>query len=86
MRTRQESQRLSGVDASAMQLDEILSHFEQYRRKHAAQNRDIVQANALAHARIRELEARVLQLESECAEHKLAAGRQSAHVLSLIHI
>lgn len=83
MRTRQESQRLSGVDASAMQLDEILSHFEQYRRKHAAQNRDIVQANALAHARIRELEARVLQLESECAEHKLAAGRQSAHVRCL---
>lgn len=53
-----------------------------------------MQANALAHARIRELEARVLELESECAEHKLAAGRQSAHVrcleytleLSLIHI
>lgn len=83
MRTRQESQRLSGADASAMQLDEILSNFEQYRRKHAAQNRDIVQANALAHARIRELEARVLQLESECAEHKLAAGRQSAHVRCL---
>ena len=49
MRTRQESQRLSGVDASAMQLDEILSHFEQYRRKHAAQNRDIVQALSLIH-------------------------------------
>ena len=42
-----------------------------------------MQANALAHARIRELEARVLELESECAEHKLAAGRQSAHVRCL---
>jgi len=53
------------------------------RRKHAAQNRDLVQANALAHARIRELEARILELEGECAEHKLAASRQSTHVRRL---
>ena len=32
------------------------------RRKHIAQNRDIVRANTLAHLRIRELETRVLAL------------------------
>ncbi|WFD28942.1 hypothetical protein MNAN1_003958 [Malassezia nana] len=85
--TRRESSRLSSGSmdpiASVFHVDQILSHFEQYRRKHAAQNRDLVQANALAHTRIRELEARILELESECAEHKLAASRQSTHVRRL---
>ncbi|WFD24984.1 hypothetical protein MEQU1_003691 [Malassezia equina] len=85
--TRRESSRLSsgGADpsASVFHVDQILNHFEQYRRKHAAQNRDLVQANALAHTRIRELEARILELEGECAEHKLAASRQSTHVRRL---
>ena len=53
------------------------------RRKHAAQNRDMAQANALALARIRELETRVFELEHECAEHRLAAGRQTAHIRRL---
>lgn len=53
------------------------------RRKHIAQNRDIVRANTLAHLRIRELETRVLALEQERAEQVLRTGQQNAQVRRL---
>ncbi|WFD34335.1 hypothetical protein MCUN1_001174 [Malassezia cuniculi] len=81
--TRRES-RTSGAapaDApwSALNLEQILDNFEQFRRKHMAQNRDIIRANTLAQLRIRELEARVQALEQERADQALEAARQSAH-------
>ncbi|WFD01016.1 hypothetical protein MYAM1_003776 [Malassezia yamatoensis] len=66
-----------------VQLEQILENFEQFRRKHIAQNRDIVRANTLAQLRIRELEARVLALEQERAEQSLEYGKQQAHAQRL---
>lgn len=89
--TRRESRAShAGIDAG-ISLEQILDNFEQctyprahaVRRKHIAQNRDIVRANTLAQLRIRELETRVLALEQERAQHTLQAGQQQAHVRRL---
>lgn len=86
--TRRESRTFGAAPADApgtLNLEMILDNFEQcacmltVRRKHMAQNRDIVRANTLAQLRIRELEARVQSLEQELAENALEAARQNAH-------
>lgn len=88
--TRRESRASHTGADTGVHLEQILDNFEQctlradpVRRKHIAQNRDIVRANTLAQLRIRELESRVLALEQERAEHVLAAGQQKAQLRRL---
>lgn len=88
--TRRESRASHAGADTGVHLEQILDNFEQcmshadaVRRKHIAQNRDIVRANTLAQLRIRELESRVLALEQERAEHVLAAGQQKAQLRRL---
>ncbi|WFD32914.1 hypothetical protein MSPP1_003967 [Malassezia sp. CBS 17886] len=87
--TRRESKRLSGAGSvdtdavSTLSIEQILDNFDQFRRKHIAQNRDIVRANTIAHMRIRELESRILTLEEEQARQTLDASRRTAHIRHL---
>ncbi|WFC96441.1 hypothetical protein MBRA1_003098 [Malassezia brasiliensis] len=88
--TRRESRASHTGADTGVHLEQILDNFEQcasradpVRRKHIAQNRDIVRANTLAQLRIRELESRVLALEQERAEHVLAEGKQKAQLRRL---
>ncbi|SPO30567.1 uncharacterized protein UTRI_05184 [Ustilago trichophora] len=46
-------------------MESILENFEQFKRKHISQNREIIKANAVAQIRIRELEDRIQTLENE---------------------
>ncbi|PWN45981.1 hypothetical protein IE81DRAFT_344456 [Ceraceosorus guamensis] len=71
------STRLSGAfgNQSTPNIEHILEHFDQFKRKHIAQNRDIIKTNALAQIRIRELESKVRQMEAERAEHSHVVNR-----------
>ena len=81
------------TEYGGMSLEQILENFEQctsaprrcganppVRRKHMAQNRDVIRANTLAQMRIRELETRVSALEEERTQQDLHAARQTAHI------
>ncbi|CEH19319.1 hypothetical protein CBOM_06651 [Ceraceosorus bombacis] len=71
------STRLSGAfgNQSTPNIEHILEHFDQFKRKHITQNRDIIKTNALAQIRIRELESKVRQMEAERAEHSHVVNR-----------
>ncbi|PWY97989.1 hypothetical protein BCV70DRAFT_218829 [Testicularia cyperi] len=55
------------------QMESILENFEQFKRKHISQNREIIKTNAVAQLRIRELENRVQALESEKVQQSMSA-------------
>uniref|UniRef100_V5GSL2 Uncharacterized protein n=1 Tax=Kalmanozyma brasiliensis (strain GHG001) TaxID=1365824 RepID=V5GSL2_KALBG len=46
-------------------IDSILDNFEQFKRKHISQNREIIKSNAQYAQRQRELESRIQTLEQE---------------------
>lgn len=65
---------------SPSNLDHILEHFNQFKRKHITQNRDIIKTNALAQLRIKELEEKVLGLEAEKTQIELERHRMKARL------
>lgn len=72
------TRRSSGFGSNAnspSNLDHILEHFNQFKRKHITQNRDIIKTNALAQLRIKELEEKVLGLEAEKTQFELEKHR-----------
>ncbi|PWN31144.1 heavy metal translocatin [Jaminaea rosea] len=63
--TRRSSGWLNGGIEGTDTMDYVLEHLEQFKRKHIAQNRDVIKSNAFLQIRIRELEERIQQLEAE---------------------
>ncbi|KAN0064281.1 hypothetical protein ACQY0O_002412 [Thecaphora frezii] len=66
-------------------VENILDNFEAFKRKHIAQNREIIKTNALAQMRIRELETKIETLESEREAQALASIHLRAKVSRLEH-
>ncbi|SPO31168.1 uncharacterized protein UTRI_05184_B [Ustilago trichophora] len=52
-------------------MESILENFEQFKRKHISQNREIIKANAVAQIRNRELEDRIQSLENEKIQNQI---------------
>lgn len=66
-------------------MEAILENFEQFKRKHISQNREVIKTNALAQQRIRELETRIQVLEAEKVEQALAMLPMKAQLSRLQH-
>ena len=64
-------------------MESILENFEQFKRKHISQNREIIKANAVYQLRIRELENRVQTLENEKVEAQMDNIGTQAQVAQL---
>ncbi|GAC93194.1 hypothetical protein PHSY_000757 [Pseudozyma hubeiensis SY62] len=73
-------------------MDAILDNFEQFKRKHISQNREIIKSNALHQLRIRELENRIHTLEAEKVQKQMdtvglvAQLSQLRHAIGAIHV
>lgn len=72
-------------------MELVLENYEQFRRKHLTQNREIIKQNTLHQLRIRELENRIQVLEDEKVQRELEnAGlrgqlKQLRHAFDCIH-
>ena len=72
-------------------MEYLLDNYEQFKRKHLTQNRDIIKQNTLHQLRIRELENRIQVLEDEKVQRELEnAGlrgqlKQLRHAFDCIH-
>ncbi|SJX64746.1 uncharacterized protein SRS1_15563 [Sporisorium reilianum f. sp. reilianum] len=66
-------------------MESILENFEQFKRKHISQNREIIKANALNQLRIRELENRIQLLEAEKIQKEMDTVTLTAQVSQLHH-
>ncbi|KDN48890.1 hypothetical protein K437DRAFT_81870 [Tilletiaria anomala UBC 951] len=71
---------INGINSHTLAMDDVLDTFEQFKRKHITQNRDIIKNNALAQLRIRELESRMQDLEAERAAQALEFVRAQAQL------
>ncbi|EPQ27806.1 uncharacterized protein PFL1_04551 [Pseudozyma flocculosa PF-1] len=67
-------------------VEHILENFEAFKRKHIAQNREIIKTNALAQMRIRELENKIETLETEREAQALSSVELRAKLSQLEHV
>ncbi|CDR88935.1 uncharacterized protein SPSC_05767 [Sporisorium scitamineum] len=66
-------------------MESILENFEQFKRKHISQNREIIKANAVHQLRIRDLENRIQSLEAEKIQKDMDSVALTAQVSQLHH-
>lgn len=66
-------------------MDAILENFEQFKRKHISQNREIIKTNAVHQLRIRELENRIQALEAEKIQKEIDTVGLTGQLAQLRH-